>query len=113
MVVVEDWEDEDDARIMDRSRVTQNEEGAGCVKVCGPIQWPRTTRLESGLKRCIILKLGIEAFFSNAAVDVGAKPTEGCCTCLIAWERTGGGDCQCRVRQANQGAAASRQADLL
>ena len=113
IVVVDDWEAEDDARTMDRSCVTRNEAGACRVKVCGHIQWPTTARLDRGLMRWIILKLGIEALFSNVEVDVGAKPTEGGCTCLLAWERTGGRDCQCRVGQADQRATASRRADLL
>ena len=59
-MVVEDWEEEDDARAMDRSGVMRNEAGACRVKACGPVQWPRAARVDRGLTRCIALELGVE-----------------------------------------------------
>ena len=56
---VDDWEEEDEARAMDRSGVMRNEAGTCRVKACGPVQWPRAARVDRGLTRCIVLKRGV------------------------------------------------------
>jgi len=113
MVVVEDWEEEDDARAMDRSGVMRNEAGACRVKACGPVQWPRAARVDRGLTRCIVLKLGVEGLVLEKWGGLWVRNQQKNAAVAFAWEREGGNSCQWRVGPANQEAAASRQAGIL